>query len=94
MSYSTYKNHSDEPKQTCPMIDSVISTINTSMKEAEEISNYSEDESAITLADSIKEDLSYLEDEMESIRDINSTLREQREYYKNKVDEIEGILND
>lgn len=88
-----WNNNSVEPKQSCPIIDSVISDVDDAIKNAEEISNTSEGDTEVKLAESITRSLLCIESQMENIRDINKTLREQREYYKDKIDEIEDILN-
>lgn len=88
-------NHHIEPETSCSIIDNVIECVNDAETEA------SVALLSIDLPDDVKEhldsiilNLSGIENEMEDIRKIASTLREQREYYKDQVDKIEEVLKD
>lgn len=85
------------PKHTCPSIDKVIKSIRSALNEADvklDEDDVNEVERANRIFRDIVWELRDLEDQMESIRSDNSTLRTIAEHYSNKCDELEAKVDD
>lgn len=79
---------------TCPLIDGIISRMESAVNEAEYIYKNTEDEDAKDGSDSIIHELSFAIKEIEDIRSANSELRDWGNELHNRVEGLEEDIDD
>lgn len=93
MAWNDTTNHI-EPDNSCPKIDSIIECVTKSIEQANAALKVFElDDDVKDVLNDIVHELCDIESDMEDIRTIASTLRVQREHYKDQVDKIEEVLS-